>query len=457
MVKILDLIKQQSTQQQQQSGMGEHTGSQESSATKTTTSTTKQTTIAYAVTVTTFSLEGKYPILDYCAVLHQSVKFAHQHSKYDYEMIAYLHKDTDTTVAVPLLQKLGYKVFVKGSPVNENEVFFNNHDLYVSTKAFSCCGFNEWMKLYPYTMTEYPLVVVLDLDTIVLKPMDELFDHMILSSSNTNNNNNNNNMHEKEPFIHAMWKDTEAKYTNRVDFAFTRDYSMSNPMHTKRDKVGVQGGLFVVRPDPSVFDRMVRIITEGGDFVQHVGWGGKVLPKGEAFGHYYGEGTVQGFLPYYYYHLDNTNSSLELNRCLYNNVLDEPLSTKVVANMWNKTARKIMCSTGQPMEECESCKDANIDDIYVAHYTACGKPAACSLEPRQLSTRRFERLPQLCRTFNRRWHDVRTYLEIKWNQTVPQIGYHPEVTLGHCKELKKYIKMTFPSSMYNNSETVSIL
>jgi hypothetical protein len=59
----------------------------------------------------------------------------------------------------------------------------------------------------------------------------------------------------------------------------------------------VNGGFFVVRPDISVFDRMVRIITEGGDFVHRTEWGGKVLPREDSFGLYYGEGTVKGFFP----------------------------------------------------------------------------------------------------------------------------------------------------------------
>jgi hypothetical protein len=174
---------------------------------------------------------------------------------------------------------------VKDSPVDEYKVLVNNHDLFVSNKGNSCCEFKEWLKLYSYATTEYPLVDTLDLDTIVLKPMDELFDHMIRSSS-----------YKQAPFVHAMWKDTEAKYNQRVDFAFTRDtYVSSNPIYHKQHIVPINGGFLVVRRDFSVFDKMVRIITEGGDFVHRTGWGGKVLPRYDSFGRYYGEGTVQGF------------------------------------------------------------------------------------------------------------------------------------------------------------------
>ena len=36
------------------------------------------------------------------------------------------------------------------------------------------------MKLYSYLLFDYPVVVHLDLDTLVLRPMDDLFDFMVL-------------------------------------------------------------------------------------------------------------------------------------------------------------------------------------------------------------------------------------------------------------------------------------
>ena len=38
-----------------------------------------------------------------------------------------------------------------------------------------CCGANELIKLYAFTLTEYHRVVHLDIDMLVLQQMDELF------------------------------------------------------------------------------------------------------------------------------------------------------------------------------------------------------------------------------------------------------------------------------------------
>ncbi|CAM9666745.1 unnamed protein product, partial [Sphacelaria rigidula] len=37
-----------------------------------------------------------------------------------------------------------------------------------------CCGADEFVKLHAYTLTEYHRVLHLDVDTLLLHPMDEL-------------------------------------------------------------------------------------------------------------------------------------------------------------------------------------------------------------------------------------------------------------------------------------------
>lgn len=40
--------------------------------------------------------------------------------------------------------------------------------------ARRCCGADEFIKLFAYTLTDYHRVVHLDADTLILHPMDEL-------------------------------------------------------------------------------------------------------------------------------------------------------------------------------------------------------------------------------------------------------------------------------------------
>ena len=102
-------------------------------------------------------------------------------------------------------------------------------------------------------MFDYPVVVHLDLDTLVLKPMDDLFDLMLDPSSFDRSR------------VPAMWLKPE-EFPSRVDFMFTRDYNMVDPPKWKPHQIGVQGGFLIVRPNATDFDRYVETILSGGDF-----------------------------------------------------------------------------------------------------------------------------------------------------------------------------------------------
>ena len=67
------------------------------------------------------------------------------------------------------------------------------------------------MKLEAYTLTQHPAIVHLDLDVVVLKPMDHLFD-MILSDSLENFDTSN---------VPIMWP--EQPIPQKVNAFFTRD------------------------------------------------------------------------------------------------------------------------------------------------------------------------------------------------------------------------------------------
>ena len=86
--------------------------------------------------------------------------------------------------------------------------------LYFYDLMYIFLGEKEYLKLYSYLLLDYPVVVHLDLDTLVLKPMDDVFDIMT------------------DPFYsrtkfkhHSMWKEEEGR-NGLVDFVFTRDYNM---------------------------------------------------------------------------------------------------------------------------------------------------------------------------------------------------------------------------------------
>ena len=79
-----------------------------------------------------------------------------------------------------------------------------------------CCGATELLKLYAWTLTDYHRVVHLDMDSMLLQPMDELFD--------------------KED----------------KTFMYTCDYGMTNKM---LKACMVQGGFLLLRPNVTEFER----------------------------------------------------------------------------------------------------------------------------------------------------------------------------------------------------------
>lgn len=198
---------------------GTHASSPMSTATDVTAETTKvthftratvppasnKTKIAYAVSVTSCKLSSN--LLDGGAVLHQSIRLASANSSYGYQMIAFVHPDA--TECAPHFLNLGYDVQIRDTPFNESAI--PNPEL-VAAQRVSCCGAKEYIKLYSYVQHDFPIVVHLDLDTIVLKPMDDIFSLMLDPLFNRSR-------------IDSMWLKPE-EFPERIDFIFTRDYNM---------------------------------------------------------------------------------------------------------------------------------------------------------------------------------------------------------------------------------------
>ena len=337
-----------------------------------------KTTVAYAVTMTRFKLaevkDDIFKHIDRAAVLHQSIKLAMQKSnKYDYHIYAFVH--TDASDAKPYLERLGYRVQIRDTPFNISEV--QNADL-VDAQRIGCCGEKEYLKLYSYLLVDYPVVVHLDLDTIVLRSMDDVFDFMTLprttptglsqdrvesfartSSMWMNKNLNISKTHASRSIL---------KHPEQIDFMHTRDYNMVDPPLLQPYQMGVQGGFMVIRPNRTDFDRMIEILKRGGGFKESK-WGFDELGE-NGYGGYYGAGTVQGFASYYYDHVEKGMRSLELNRCNYNSMVDNPY-------FFNEQKNETLCRTTE--DECEDCRETKLEDVYTSHFTVCGKPEWCDL------------------------------------------------------------------------------
>jgi hypothetical protein len=384
--------------------------------------------IAYAVSIT--ACNNPKDLTDGAAVLKHSIHLSsirnpNSTSKYDYRLIAFIHPNA--TRCESTLEKLGYEVSIRDTPVDVTQIK-NNSDMIRRVTKSGCCGEKEFLKLYSFTLFDYPVVVHLDLDTAILRPLDDLFDVMLLPANATKH------------IPAAMWT---PNVTHPVNAIFTRDYPMINPGR-KVKKVGMQGGFFVVRPDQQVFDEYCSIIMSG-QFYPGPGWGGANLN----YGGYFGAAQIQGLVSYFYGHY-HPDTYIELNRCNYNQMVDNPRDKK-----------KGVCMTGE--ENCQDCRDTNVPDIYSVHYTLCQKPWWCpSPEHKWLNESVWEgsgSQAALCMKLHHEWHRIRNDLEQTWQITATSktafTNHSPKVTrdsFGHCQPGGgrfgyKYIPLLLPTEL----------
>lgn len=353
--------------------------------------------VAYAVSVTGC---GSDPITEGGAVLKHSIHRVsvrgggQNHSstgRYDYKLFAIYHPDAEAC-ALPL-QELGYTLLKRDVflPVADIQGEFLREHI----EANGCCGEKELIKLEAYMLTDYPIVVHLDLDVLVLKPLDDLFDMMLQGPQSV--------PHYKQ-FV--MWPDRELPTT--INAFYTLDYNMVAPRVPYKP---VQGGFLVTRPDRDVYEEFRAIVREG-DFRERSGWGGKVGP-------FHGSMTFQGIIPYYY-HILHPGQSVELNRCIYNQMADNPRTGKTVKDIVSGDCRT---ST----KDCEDCRSRSIDDIVTTHYTICQKPWWCLPHQENVIQHR------LCRKLTQEWYRVRSELEQSWDRPGQGTGdFEIDIFFGYC-------------------------
>ncbi|GKY95787.1 hypothetical protein MPSEU_000539400 [Mayamaea pseudoterrestris] len=358
-------------------------------------------TVAFAVSITGC---GTDPITEGAAVLMHSIHRASVHGslsgKYDYDLFAIYHPQA-AECAKPL-QKIGWNLL-------ERDVFVKVSDIkgdYLREKIESngCCGEKELIKLEAYTLTDYPIVVHLDLDVLVLKPMDDVFDMMLATES----------------VDAAQYSDILMPYPPqtmpaRINAFFTYDYNMVSPLTVHKP---VQGGLIILRPDLHVYEEFRQIVLEGDFRSSHgsngSGWGGKVGP-------FHGSMTFQGIVPYYYNVLHEGKESLVLNRCVYNQMCDNPRDRPTKNDIVSGT-----CRTGEA--ECEDCRSRPLEDVVTTHFTLCQKPWWCLPHTQDAIQHR------LCQKLTREWYRVRSEMEQSWGRSGQGAGnYMQDIFFGYCQ------------------------
>ena len=293
-----------------------------------------------------------------------------------------------------------------------------------------CCGEDEFIKLEAYRLPE-EIIVHVDLDFALYKPMDHLFDAILYSKDSPEGIAARSKIELERP---------GEKLPDKIGAFLTRDWPQVVP---NKWPPAYQAGFLVARQDPSIMTEIVEVIKEG-KYTQ--GWGWNYGWGNKGYGGYVGAMAMQGVIAYYYDHIRKDNA-VELNQCLYN-------------HMGMYTRHNGKCRNGS--DTCEDCTKTKMKDIYSMHYTMCRKPYLCqatgSPNGKKEGGGRATALHtgtvdvDHCLEMASKWHSLRSDFEVSLlsltkDMTIieGQAGkYKRDVFQGHCKDdgAEHYLKLS---------------
>ena len=346
-------------------------------------------------------------------------------SKYDYKMYAIVHRQAADCAQQPLVDA-GFEVLIRDPPVVKKDIkgkFLRKH-----IQREWCCGADEFVKLYAYTIDSHPIVVHVDVDFVFHKPMDDLFDAMLLDAKSQEGIAARKRIPLERP--NDPWPD-------QVDAFMTRDWGQVMPGR----KALFQAGFLVIKPSQQVFNTIVDVIKEGNyveGFARENGWGGK------GYGGLVGSMAAQGVIAYVYDIL-LPHTWMELNQCRFNHMGMDVLFRSMPSFRPN---HKKVGQCRNDLDYCEDCMHTPVEQIYNIHYTQCRKPWNCIGVGDKEKDATKASIPENsvhldhCMELLTIWHNYRTDLETKLEgltgDTTVRNGragnYKKDVFQGHCTE-----------------------
>lgn len=232
--------------------------------------------VAIVITLTSDLSHGSSGYLDSAAVLEHSIRTHVHGGKYSKVHTIVLCGPNTTTWSSDTwikVAKAGWEPKRVELPVSLNEI--ENKGFRKEVQNSGCCGEAEFIKLHAFSLVEYDRVMLLDADSFILQPVDELF------------------------------------FEERSDAVWTVDTFLGGNC--------INGGFLVFHPSTEVYSRMIEIVRKG-DFQGWRGW------EGKGIGYCYGGQTFQGIIPHYYRNVhpapivDGNTKWKSENNCRYNNL-----------------------------------------------------------------------------------------------------------------------------------------
>jgi len=180
--------------------------------------------IAYAISLIKCSdkQSSTAGLLDAAAILRHSVhrtsvRTPRSGSKYDYKMYAIVHSKLAAHCS-HVLSDLGYEVLLRDAPVAASEI--RGEYLRNNVHKEWCCGSDEFVKLYAYTINSHPIVVHTDIDFMYHRPMDDVYDAMLMPPDSLGGRIARSRIEMEYP---------DVRMPNNIEAYLTRDYHQVIP------------------------------------------------------------------------------------------------------------------------------------------------------------------------------------------------------------------------------------
>ena len=180
----------------------------------------------------------------------------------------------ETYDRVKLLQSENYVVEILGHPITDDDFAINNQ--YIKDNIQNDVGIRDSTKLQAWTMTSHPIVVLMDYDSVLQKPLDQDIDFLLADDG-------------------------------------LKGFYISSPPDEVTGKAGVDTGFMMIKPSMEEFER-IRKMYINTPFNPATGW------NGFGYHQYKGDMGLSGFLNWYFH---NDAGYVELDRCLYAHTADE--------------------------------------------------------------------------------------------------------------------------------------
>jgi len=299
---------------------------------------------------------------------------------------------------------LGYRVLIRSEPIPLQDFGSSSTDQQMvegykrDVEQAAGDGYRDFVRLHSFAMTWHKVVVMVDLHTMFLQPIEDLYD-ALLGASNANT--------IELPRLDAQ------RTSPKTQLLFTREYNTVSPYSFS---TGYETGLLVLEPNQSVFYDLLKLLL-AGQYDAVSGWG-----KVGSFVGYPKAKLSSGLLPYYFEHVrgNEGNAAVELSGCVYANKNDEPH-----VRMADKSE---VCRDGT--SNCVDCRARPFEDIRVAIMTVCRSPWTCFFHQQQREEVKH------CRWFHSTWFAFRKELENQNQDKFPPVedggGYFPKHYHGYC-------------------------